>query len=465
MRRLTHREGFSLLLGAALMLAVAVASPATAAKFAMSGTWLIRNGQAFIPLQFDNGITQVNCAGGPCGFPKDMLHITSGNPFATTPMTLPGTTQTWVGAATDAAQQGIWTGRAVFQTGVAPQTIQIPRNRLTGMKQNAIPLVGANLKQITSHFSIFGPFEDATLMKSGGPGAFTWCWNDPTCNGMGKPNKGNNAGGTVTPNQATRGGRIIYQPGTNRFGGTMRFGVASGGLVSVPRTGVPGLFLHFTFGGVGTTNRNLAPGGPYAATEMAWLGRGRGTRNFNPQTTPGFINGAGFFLVGMTTLTNGKMAFASGTMPANCAVGACATVTGLTLSMPAGMIHRFTAIGSAPASRMLSGNRAGQITTNFGFPHTTGNVFAQQTTGSGGADFFSAMGDDNRNGAGIGNITTVTAGLSRRNTLGGRPRYAVIHKVSMEIAPFVPSMSPAGFAAAGVLMLLSVGYMLRRRIG
>jgi hypothetical protein len=34
----------------------------------------------------------------------------------------------------------------------------------------------------------------------------------------------------------------------------------------------------------------------------------------------------------------------------------------------------------------------------------------------------------------------------------------------MSLAPPIPSLSPAGFAVAGVLLLLAVGYALRRRL-
>ena len=42
--------------------------------------------------------------------------------------------------------------------------------------------------------------------------------------------------------------------------------------------------------------------------------------------------------------------------------------------------------------------------------------------------------------------------------------YPVYLKVYLTLAPFVPSMSPAGVAAAGALMLLAVGYAMRRRV-
>ena len=47
---------------------------------------------------------------------------------------------------------------------------------------------------------------------------------------------------------------------------------------------------------------------------------------------------------------------------------------------------------------------------------------------------------------------------------GSQVSYGSYHKVYLTLAPFVPSMSPAGAAAAGALMLLAVGYALRRRL-
>ena len=54
--------------------------------------------------------------------------------------------------------------------------------------------------------------------------------------------------------------------------------------------------------------------------------------------------------------------------------------------------------------------------------------------------------------------------FSRRGTASSKTAYASFHKIFMTLGPDVPSMSPAGFAAAGALMLLAVGYALRRRI-
>src|SRR5262249_8321756 len=110
------------------------------------------------------------------------------------------------------------------------------------------------------------------------------------------------------------------------------------------------------------------------------------------------------------------------------------------------------------------GTKAGQYTTRSGFGQTTGTVLAQQTVGSGGQDFFTVMGSDARTALGAGNLSLVAGGLNFRTTLAGTTPYASFQKVKLTLAPPIPSLSPAGFVAAGVLMLLAVGYALRRRL-
>jgi len=117
-----------------------------------------------------------------------------------------------------------------------------------------------------------------------------------------------------------------------------------------------------------------------------------------------------------------------------------------------------------PIGFSTMGMSAGQITSNYGFAHTTGTVIGQQTAGTGGDDFFTFMGSDMRTALGAGNISTVAGGVSFRNTSAGQTPYISMHKVWMSLAFPTPSMSPAGFAAAGALMLIAVGYALRRRL-
>ena len=66
---------------------------------------------------------------------------------------------------------------------------------------------------------------------------------------------------------------------------------------------------------------------------------------------------------------------------------------------------------------------------------------------------------------GAGNPSLVAGGLSFRTTLNGTTPYASFQKVKLTLAPPIPSLSPAGLAAGGALVLLAAGYALRRRFG
>jgi hypothetical protein len=125
------------------------------------------------------------------------------------------------------------------------------------------------------------------------------------------------------------------------------------------------------------------------------------------------------------------------------------TLLGNTATMPSGM------------KLQLLGNQA--VTTEWGFPHTTGTVIVQQDTGSDGDDFFVVMSSDLRTPLGAGNLSTVAGGLARRTydqayseNKGGFDR------VSMTFSAPVPSLSPSSIAAAGILLLLAAGYAIHR---
>src|SRR5262249_61095312 len=105
------------------------------------------------------------------------------------------------------------------------------------------------------------------------------------------------------------------------------------------------------------------------------------------------------------------------------------------------------------------------LSTRTGFPFTTGTIFAQQTTGTHGDDLFTQMGSDLRTPLGAGNISLVSGGLSLRHTVAGAHAQASFGRVRMTLARPIPSLSPAGFAAAAALVLLAAGYAIRRRVG
>jgi len=132
--------------------------------------------------------------------------------------------------------------------------------------------------------------------------------------------------------------------------------------------------------------------------------------------------------------------------------------SGMLVTMPGPVVGMFPSIATP------MGGMAGQFTTHLGFGHTTGTVLAQQDTGSGGDDFFTVMGTDLRTPLGAGNLSTVAGGLARQHTLGGDDVYAQFDRVSMTFGPPVPSLSPAGFAVTGTLLLLAAGYALRNRL-
>src|SRR5262249_61809299 len=101
------------------------------------------------------------------------------------------------------------------------------------------------------------------------------------------------------------------------------------------------------------------------------------------------------------------------------------------------------------------GTKAGQFTTNYGFGQTTGTVLVQLSTYS--QTFFTAMGLDARTPLGAGNLSVTAGGISFRHTLGGILPYGSFQKVKLTLAPPIPSLSPAGFVAAGGLRRLAGG--------
>lgn len=403
--RQRQRFGLVAVMGAAAM-ALMVATPASARKFQLSGNWILRNGQVFIPLQFAVPVGQT-AMGRPVW----------GSTGMDTPSGMIGHGLGFPNGAPPAV------GLDATATGSNPAALRVPKHRFITNVHATVPLEGLTLVQITTNFGIDAPFQTETVHKSGGPGAFTWCPGDPACV----------AGGP--PQGAGRNGRVIYHQRTaNRFGGTLRLGQKRGGNNTFRfLPAVPFRVVHAFFGTYPPT-RNLAPGGgskDNPAIEKVFLRRGPVTR---PMTPPGpyqIISHPG------PKLTTGF---------------------GYTNSMT-GMIYYPPPIATGPM-----GTLALEFTTNYGFPVTTGTVIAQQSKGTGGSDFFTFMGTDNRTNLGAGNITLVSGGIGFRTTINQATLYASMNRIKMTLGKPVPSMSPAGFAAAGALMLLAVGYALRRRL-
>jgi len=400
MRQRTERFGWSRSIGTVLVGILALAAspaPASAKKFLMSGTWVQRGGQVFLPLQFAQSLM------GSRMTQTSMGDLSKAYFFPNGPI-----------------------GGAGFVTtdGSPPAaTLMVPMHRFLVNAAAALPLAGITLVQITTMFAIDAPLQPVTLMAGGGPGSFQWCPESTlSCPVSGAPDGGR------------RNGRVIYVSGANRFGGSMQIGMGGGGINSFVFNQVPFQVGHVYFGGTGTMLRPRAVGVGTPAdpnTRMVYLAPGVVTQPTMTPTPNGLVLYPGPKLTTMLGLTT------TGTAAA----------------------YRLPAIGFS-----TQGMPAGQISTGFGFAHTTGTVIAQQTAGSAGDDFFTVMGSDMRTALGAGNISTVAGGVNFRNTLAGQTLNAQFDKVWFSLAVPTPTLSPAGFVSAGMLILLSLGYALRRRL-
>jgi len=308
----------------------------------------------------------------------------------------------------------------VVATGSAPATLVIPSHRFRGAFSALVPWQAPpTAVQLTTMLVADAPATQATLAPGAGPGSFTWCPGDPACvvgSGMLSTDPPQGAG--------PRNGRVIYRAGSNQFGGVMRMLLQGGGSNSFRVNTSPFQAGHFRFGFVtGAADGGLQhTGGPYATTVM--------------DTHPWALN----------VVTQPLVA----PMPGN-------PITAPGPTVPVGTSVWCPGTGSEPGCTLIS--------THTGFPFTTGTVIAQQTTGSGGADFFTVMGSDVRTVLGAGNIALVAGGLSLRRWAGSSSllgSFASYGRVRMTLSAPIPSLSPAGLAAATALLLLAAGYALRR---
>jgi hypothetical protein len=221
-----------------VLLVFALAAPASARQFQMSGTWLVRQGHAFLPLQFGGN------AGG-----SQMTHVSMGS-WTEAPFFPTGTPD---GGMSSLAQVVRDSG-VVTATGSAPAVLRIPRSHWKRDHGALIPVHpggGFGPLQITTMLAVDASYATATLMAGAGPGSFTWCPANPACT----------IGGPIPGGQpAADNGRVVYAAGANQFGGTMRLGLAGGGFAAIRINFVPLRVAHFPFWGVGTTLRAWATG-------------------------------------------------------------------------------------------------------------------------------------------------------------------------------------------------------------
>jgi hypothetical protein len=244
------------------------------------------------------------------------------------------------------------------------------------------------------------PGQGARMKKS-----FTWC------PGTGPPPHTctNSKAGPYT-------GMVKYvNPNPNAFGGTMAMILTGNGVVSII-AGSPNLLGHLYVG----------PGAPG-----------------NPQHP-----GRGYNTFDTDLLMSGPVHFGFMTYPP-CTVSLPALPVGCGQVTSSGPV-----VGAVPFDQQW----------NWGFPWTTGTVTAlnvQTNQQQPGTTTLTAMGSDSRTGWGAGKITLVAGGHTRRK--GVATDFSGLDVVTMTFAPPVPSMSTPGLAAGGLLILLAVGYAVRRR--
>ena len=204
--------------------------------------------------------------------------------------------------------------------------------------------------------------------------------------------------------QGTRHGLVRYEVTGAGFGGTMQMVLGGGGNLSILIGVSPVLVLNNPFGGAIGAVPTEAPGGPYANTHIDVLPGG-------PITVSPVISGGGLITVPGAQVGTG-----------------------------------------APTS-----------ITNVGFSWTTGKVYVKGTNaGPVTSTTVTLSGTTGRTVLGQGNITLVAGGIGNRS--GGRT-FMDFDKVEMTLTgTIIPALSPTGLMAFGGLMLLMVGYFMRRRL-
>jgi hypothetical protein len=299
--------------------------------------------------------------------------------------------------------RGIQGSGTVSAQGSGPASLTVPPGLFTGAYGFAVPLPQTSVVQFSTQFAFSGPYTTAVL-KAG-----AWTATRPFANFAWCPGATANpacttprsTGQGAPPGQGTNHGLVRYTAGTNQFGGTM-------------------LLLR---GGTGSISLLLGATGP--------------TVQHNPMVVPGVWAiqqpGGSYANTRLNIIPGGPI------------------TTGCVFS-PGGMI-------TIPGTQVGTGASTGNLYT--GFPWTTGNVYVKVTIGVTGTTTFSVSGSDARTPLGAGNITLHAGGLLHRIVQGRTMAYH--DYVRMRMRQPTPSMSLAGVVAGGLLIVLVVGYALRRR--
>jgi hypothetical protein len=298
-------------------------------------------------------------------------------------------------------------------------TLTVPANQFGTTVATQFPLPQPTLIQLSTHFTPIGPKSTGVFKAGHWMGTrpfkdFAFCPGTPI-----KPAVGAAANpDCLTPKSEAQGappgsgkahGLIRYKAGTNAYGGTMQMISQGGGVISFLLAVTGPTIMHNPFGGATGAAATEAPGGSYGST-------------------------------GLTDVLPGGP-----------------ITVGAVLS-PYGMVQ-------TPG---VPNGYYGTTATWFhwGFPWTTGKVYLSVTYFMSTYSFVTLTGSRNVTPQGAGNITLVAGGIANGLHSGQALAYMMFDYVQLQltpIAPQVPSLSPTGVATGAALMVLAVGYVLRRR--
>jgi len=298
-------------------------------------------------------------------------------------------------------------------------TVTMAPNQFHVAAVTAFPMPQPSMVQISSHFTADGP-KSTGVFKAGHwtatrpfkdfafcpgtpvPGAAVGATKNPFC----ATHK--SEGQTAPAGSGKAHGLVTYTAGAQAYGGTMQMVSGGGGTISFMIGATGPTIMHNPFGGATGAASTEAPGGSYANTSLS-------------DVLPG----------GPVTL-------------------------GAVLS-PYGMIQ------TPGTPNGYYGTTATWF--NWGFPWTTGQVKVKGTNaGPYTSTTATLTGSRSLTANGAGNITLVAGGIA--NGLHSGFTYVSFDYIQMKLtfpAEPLPSMSRAGIAAGAVLMVLAVGYGLRRR--
>src|SRR5262249_6198155 len=289
-----------------------LSDPASARRYQMSGTWVMRTGEVFLPLQLD-------ADGAMDG--RDSLVVSMGD----------------LTGAVGFPNRAMLGGGRVTATGGAPAMLRVPAHGFVGAGMAVLRPEGGRWVQIATNGGFAARSAAASLAAGAGPGSFTWCPQDPACaagGGMRSTDPPQGAG--------TRNGRVIYRAGANQFGGTMQLGLSRGGATSALFSSVPYRVGHNLFG-FGSALQPPAGGGLGSADAPAkrtiFLKRAFATQ---PTMVPMFPNCLIRYPGPKVTTMRGV------------------STTG------SGPVYYLPTIATGPM-----GTKAGQFTTRYGFGQTT----------------------------------------------------------------------------------------------